>query len=323
MPHGSCSISQLFLALCVATGLAAACVLLATAEPLTSTPAELRGSSAARRLSRGVNRHSSDRRSTLRRLSGAAKGRRKADGPPPAGITVAYTPEEGYRSQEGQDKWVDQEIFGGKRHGTFVDLGCYDGVTYSNTWYFERKLGWSGVCVEPNPAVFPRIASQAGRASGVLAAVSDHEGTAQFVAAFMRSSLNESAVDYTFLAAQGVATSHVRTKLITPARLLADHLPGVRAIDYVNVDVESLELAILRVWPFESVCVDVFNIENQPPHGEASILRPLQELLEPHGYRHLVRIGVDEVFRRHPPCDGGRWREREPRSRSNRHRRSQ
>ena len=58
--------------------------------------------------------------------------------------------------------------------------------------------------------------------------------------AFMRSSLNESAVDYTFLAAQGVATSHVLTKLITPARLLADHLPGVRSIDYVNVDVESL-----------------------------------------------------------------------------------
>ena len=126
------------------------------------------------------------------------------------------------------------------RRGTFVDLGCYDGVTYSNTWYFETKLGWSGVCVEPNPDVFPRIASQAGRASGVLAAVSDHEGTAQFVTAFMRSSLNESAVDYTFLAAQGVATNRVLTRLITPARLLADHMPTVRSIDYVNVDVESL-----------------------------------------------------------------------------------
>ena len=52
------------------------------------------------------------------------------------------------------------------RHGTFVDLGCYDGVTYSNTWYFERVLGWSGVCAEPNPDVFPRIASQAGRDGG-------------------------------------------------------------------------------------------------------------------------------------------------------------
>ena len=206
MPNGSCSLSQLFLALCVATGLAAACVLLATAEPLASTPAELRGGSAgSRRLSRGVNRDSSGRPSTLRRLSGAAKGRRHADGPPPAGITVSYTPEEGYRSQEGQDKWVDQQIFGGKRclsmiavaraaihcsrsplagpgllpgperrapaawmpkscrrrspplrasrHGTFVDLGCYDGVTYSNTWYFETKLGWSGVCVEPELAL--------------------------------------------------------------------------------------------------------------------------------------------------------------------------
>ena len=113
MLGGSYSLSQLFLALCLATGLAAACVLLATAEPLlASTPAELRGGAAARRLSRG----SSGRPSSLRRLSGAAaKGRRKADGPPPAGITVSYTPEEGYRSQEGQDKWVDQQIFGGKR----------------------------------------------------------------------------------------------------------------------------------------------------------------------------------------------------------------
>ena len=43
-----------------------------------------------------------------------------------------------------------------------------------------------------------------------------------------------------------------------------------------RVGAAAQELAILRVWPFESVCVDVFNIENQPPHGEASILRPLQ-----------------------------------------------
>ena len=113
------------------------------------------------------------------------------------------------------------------------------------------------------------------------------------------------------------------------------------------------ELAILRVWPFERVCVDVFNIENQPPNGESSILRPLQvrvrvrglrdwlhahrrppraehpntrraqELLEPHGYRHLVRIGVDEVFRRQPPCEAEAGREPPPRFRGGRHRRSQ
>eukprot|EP00966_Prymnesium_polylepis_P102672 2378404-Prymnesium_polylepis.1 len=72
--------------------------------------------------------------------------------PPEPGISVTIDTGEEYKGQEGQDKWVDQHIFRGRRGGVFVDLGCYDGVTYSNTWYFERVLNWSGVCVEPNVA---------------------------------------------------------------------------------------------------------------------------------------------------------------------------
>ena len=53
------------------------------------------------------------------------------------GITVAYQPSEGYKGQEGQDKWINENFFHSKRNGVFVDLGCYDGITYSNTWYFE------------------------------------------------------------------------------------------------------------------------------------------------------------------------------------------
>jgi len=56
-----------------------------------------------------------------------------------------------------------------------------------------------GICAEPNPEVFPRIASTAGRASGVAVAVSDRSGTLPFTAAFMRSSLDASAVDLKFL----------------------------------------------------------------------------------------------------------------------------
>ena len=163
----------------------------------------------------------------------------------------------------------------------------------------ERSSPHTRTRRRPRGGVFSGRARQRTSA----ATISTARFTLPFVAAYMRSSLNASAVDYQFLASQGVAASEVRTKLVTPSQLLAEHLPSVRTIDYVNVDVESQELAILRVWPFERVCVDVFNIENQPPNGEPSILRPLQELLEPHGYRHLVRIGVDEVFRRQPPCE--------------------
>ena len=112
------------------------------------------------------------------------------------GISVRIEAGELYKGQEGQDKWVNEHIFHGRRNGVFVDLGCYDGVTYSNTWYFERVLNWSGVCVEPNPEVFARISIDARRESGVQAAISNANGRMPFVAAYMRSSLNATAVDY-------------------------------------------------------------------------------------------------------------------------------
>lgn len=209
---------------------------------------------------------------------------------------------EHYKGQDGQDKWADEHVFHGKTGGVFVDLGCYDGITYSNTWYFERMLNWTGICAEPNPEVYPRIASQAGRRSGVQVAVSNRRGTAPFVAAYMRSSLNASAVDYAFLSQQGVATSKVDVELTTPGALLTAHLPPRTSIDYVNIDVEQLELAILAVWPWDTYCVTLFNIENEPPSGTPSYLPELNALLAPRGYVHKGRIGVDELFLRSTPC---------------------
>lgn len=237
-----------------------------------------------------------------RSVSGGGGGSSGHMSSPKRGVEIAYEPWEQYKSQHGQDKWANEHVFGGHVHGVFVDLGCYDGVTYSNTWYFERVLNWTGVCVEPNPEVYPRIATQAGRASGVQVAVSNTEGSAPFVAAFMRSSLNASAVDYEFLQAQGVAAQEVRVRVTTPSALLGHHLPRDAVIDYVNIDVEQQEIAILAAWPFERHCVQVFNIENEPPKGGPSLLPQLSALLAPRGYAHRLRLGVDEVFVRKTPC---------------------
>ena len=239
----------------------------------------------------------SNRRATRKHPSPVSANTKKTES-----FSVSYLAVEQYKSQDGQDKWANEHAFHGKTGGVFVDFGCYDGITYSNTWYFERVLNWTGVCAEPNPEVFPRIAMQAGRSSGVQVAVSDHRGTAPFVTAFMRSSLNASAVDYGFLAEQHVATSEVRVKLTTPADLLSAHLAPHTTIDYVNIDVEQLELAILRVWPWETFCVTLFNIENEPPSGTPSLLPQLNAILLPRGYAHHGRIGVDELYMRTEPC---------------------
>lgn len=62
-----------------------------------------------------------------------------------------------YFSQVGQDKFLNEEIFKNKEHGVFIDIGAHDGISYSNSYYFERNLKWNGICIEPNPIVFEKL----------------------------------------------------------------------------------------------------------------------------------------------------------------------
>src|SRR5207244_12639635 len=63
-----------------------------------------------------------------------------------------------YYSQHSQDRFIDNFLLHGKRDGVFVDVGAYDGIALSNTYYFEKELGWSGSFIEPNPVAFERLA---------------------------------------------------------------------------------------------------------------------------------------------------------------------
>ena len=65
----------------------------------------------------------------------------------------------GYHSQHGQDRFVADLLFHSKRGGVFVDVGAYEGITFSNTLHFEREFGWTGIAVEPHPASFAELAA--------------------------------------------------------------------------------------------------------------------------------------------------------------------
>jgi len=62
-----------------------------------------------------------------------------------------------YYSQYNQDKILNTRIFKNKKNGFFIDIGAHDGITYSNSYFFEKELEWTGICVEPNPSVFKQL----------------------------------------------------------------------------------------------------------------------------------------------------------------------
>ena len=45
-----------------------------------------------------------------------------------------------FTSQAGQDRWIVEDVYHGKRGGFFVDVGAYDGLEASNTAVPEREL---------------------------------------------------------------------------------------------------------------------------------------------------------------------------------------
>ena len=52
-----------------------------------------------------------------------------------------------FKSQIGQDKNV-LNILGPKQNGTFVDIGCFEPLTISNTFVFEHDFHWSGIAID-------------------------------------------------------------------------------------------------------------------------------------------------------------------------------
>ena len=83
-----------------------------------------------------------------------------------------------YYSQFGQDQFVHKTFFQEKTKGYFVDIGAHDGVTFSNSKFFE-ELGWEGICIEPNPKVFP-ILENNRKCKCIKKAISNNIGTSQF-----------------------------------------------------------------------------------------------------------------------------------------------
>jgi FkbM family methyltransferase len=61
-----------------------------------------------------------------------------------------------YFSQHGEDRHIYDKYLKHLRieNPVYLEMGALDGKLYSNTLFFERYLGWTGILVEPHPKAF-------------------------------------------------------------------------------------------------------------------------------------------------------------------------
>lgn len=201
-----------------------------------------------------------------------------------------------YYSQVGQDKYVYEHFFKNRKDGVFVEIGAYDGITGSNTAFFERELGWKGICVEPIPEVFEKL-KQTRTCTCVQAAVAPQAGKASFLhipdyaeqlsgIIDVYHPLHKQVIDRV---AEGRKQPVViDVECVTFNDLMAKN--NISHINFLSVDTEGGEYEILKSIDWNKVAIDVITVEDN--YNDTRI-RPY---LESKGFHVSKRLEIDLIF---------------------------
>jgi len=153
-------------------------------------------------------------------------------------------------SQAGQDLWVMRDVFNYKTSGFFIDIGAYDGVYLSNTYWLEKHLGWQGICVEADPKTFALL-----RKNRQCECLNACVGASNHKVSFLSGKGPYSGALETCLGAETENISGGES-LILKTSSLEDILKVCNApnvIDYLSVDVEGMEEEVISSFPFKDV----------------------------------------------------------------------
>jgi FkbM family methyltransferase len=208
----------------------------------------------------------------------------------------------GFYAQCGQDVFLDEDVFFGRKGGAFIDIGANDGVSLSNTYFFEKTRGWTGICIEPQPDKFASL--QKERTSlCIQGCVTDSPGTAEFLAvsgaAEMLSGLcskydprHRARIDREVREA-GAETAVIKVPCFTFAQIIEKG--ALRRIDYLSIDTEGGELDILKTIDFDAVAIEALSVENCYWDGR------YEQLLRSKGYALIAVLGDDEIYLQQKP----------------------
>jgi hypothetical protein len=201
-----------------------------------------------------------------------------------------------FHSEYGQDKWLHENIFNGKRDGVFIEVGALDGILHSNTLFFERELGWVGALVEANPEQFCKIL-RCGRNIVPVLAACGRSGMANFsivpaVAGWggIRDTMEEKHLQR--ISAVSPATTDFMIPSISLDSVIA-MLSKETGIDYVSIDVEGAEPDVIEnSMLIDSDRIGVVGIEN---NYETELS---EKAMNKKGFKKFHRLGVDDFYRR-------------------------
>lgn len=206
---------------------------------------------------------------------------------------------EKFYSDGGQDKWLYDNIFKDKKGGVFVEIGAYDGLTQSNTLFFERHLGWKGICIEPIPEAFQKLQKNR-KCTCIEGAIYDksHEalflhvkGTGEMLSGVLATfDPRQLQRIFTDMSKLGIDTEILIVKCFALTSLLLNN--NYKHVDYLSIDCEGGEMEVLKSIDYDAVDISVISVERN--FYDISYV----DFMKSKGYELIVWRGNDEIYRK-------------------------
>lgn len=192
------------------------------------------------------------------------------------------------------------ELIGNKLNGIFIDVGAYDGITYSNSLYFESELNWTGVCIEPNPVAFKKL-KENRKSININAGISNIEqilpfyrvsGYAEMLSGF-KDFLHKDHIDriYNDIQNHGGKMDVIDVKSMKLSNVIKEN--NLFDIDYLSIDVEGNELNVLKSIDFDKCNIHYISAENISNEDTE-----VKEFLFSKGYEFVKNVCSDDIYRK-------------------------
>jgi len=191
------------------------------------------------------------------------------------------------KSTNEEDLKIFDRFFSGASGGTartqgfFLEMGAFNGLAESNSLFFERCLGWTGLLVEGNPNQYRVMVENNTRPSAhklnVAPSCASDDEEVQFVLGQTESGLVDMVGSNP---AKEIANVHCG-----PLSLYLRDL-GIAQVDFFSLDVEGAELLVLKTVDFSKVRIPVVMVEswNRDCKEDCPKREAVRELMLSNGY---------------------------------------
>ncbi len=213
-----------------------------------------------------------------------------------------------FNAQFGEDQILWQ-VFQRRTRGYFIEVGAYNGVSLSNTFFLEQ-VGWRGLLVEPIPELAQQAAAARPNSTVINAACSRRgsSGTAEFTVTNNVPVLSFLKADREHInrcIREGAQLQQINVPLTSLDEMLLAQRKDAQSsngawvarkgwcIDLVSIDTEGCELDVFDGFELDRFKPRILLVENDRDSGAA-----IEPYLNNRGYRKFHRQKINDFYAR-------------------------